>query len=76
MKEKCHKCGTSLDIRVDKITVAHYQNHISLGDEVMINVYHQTFCENCGELIYGVKRKLLKYEDIIKLMEDNKYGKL
>lgn len=74
MKEKCHKCGTSLDLSVDKITVEHYQNHISLTDEIMINFYYQTFCRECGELICGVKRKLLKFEDIVKLMEDKKYG--
>ena len=75
MKIKCNKCGKELNIRIDNIEITHYKNQLLSQDELMINVRHQTFCNDCGELLYGVTRKCLTYEEILKLMEDKNYGK-
>ena len=75
MKIKCNNCRKELDIRVDKIDICSYKNYITLQDELSINVYHQTFCKECGELVYGVIRKILTHEEILKLIGDKTYGK-
>ena len=51
MKIKCNNCRKELDISVDKIDICSYKNYITLQDELSINVYHQTFCKECGELV-------------------------
>ena len=75
MKMSCFNCGKELDMRVDKIDIRSYKNPITLNEEISIHIFHQTFCKDCGELLCGVQRKILTYEEILKLMEDKKYGK-
>lgn len=74
MKKKCNHCGIELDIKTGKIDITSYTNPITSQGELSISVHYQTFCRNCGELIYGATRKILTHEQILKLMEDRKYG--
>lgn len=73
MNIKC-KCGNTVLLKNDNINIVTYKNPISLEYEALMTVYYQTFCEKCGDYITGVKRKILTYDDIIKIMEDKRYG--
>lgn len=73
MKIKCNICKKETDVKIDKMEIIQYINHLVEKDEIMILVKYQTFCQHCGEYVFGVKRKILTYEKILKLLEDKNY---
>lgn len=75
MEKICSNCGKPVDIKTGQVEFIEMQNFINLENEYCIKLHYQTFCRNCGELVYGVQRKQLKIKDIINIMENKEYGK-
>ena len=73
MKIKCDICNKETDVNISNIETVIYEDFVTQQKELMICMKYQTFCRHCGEYVFGVKRKILKQNQIEKLFEDKNY---
>ena len=65
---RCENCGSTIIKYDDTFKIRTEYNPILRTDVYTVELTYQTVCPNCGDLVYGIKRKQITINDIEKIM--------